>query len=71
MSNTLDLVIKNAKVATASDVFMADIGIKDGTIVMLGSHLPDALKTIDAAGRVVTPVAWMRTVIWINPCQPP
>lgn len=55
MSNTLDLVIKNAKVATASDVFMADIGIKDGTIVMLGSHLPDALKTIDAAGRVVTP----------------
>jgi dihydropyrimidinase len=55
MSNTLDLVIKNAKVATASDVFMADIGIKDGTIVMLGSHLPDAHKTIDAAGRVVTP----------------
>ena len=55
MSNTLDLIIKNAKIATASDVFMADIGIKDGTIVMLGSHLPAADKTIDAAGRVVTP----------------
>ena len=55
MSNTLDLIIKNAKIATASDVFMADIGIKDGTIVMLGSHLPAADKTIDAAGRIVTP----------------
>lgn len=55
MSNTLDLIIKNARVATASDVFMADIGIKDGMIAMLGSHLPSADKTIDAAGRVVTP----------------
>ena len=55
MSHVLDLIIKNAKIATASDVFMADIGIKGEQIVMIGSHLPEANKTIDAAGRVVTP----------------
>ncbi|MCX7221556.1 MAG: amidohydrolase family protein, partial [Burkholderiales bacterium] len=55
MSDTLDLVITNARVATAADTFDANIGIKDGKIVVVGSYLPPAKKTIDAAGRVVTP----------------
>ena len=55
MSDILDLVITNARVATAADTFDANIGIKDGKIVVVGSFLPPAKKTIDAAGRVVTP----------------
>ncbi|MEY3672773.1 MAG: hypothetical protein RI904_2430, partial [Pseudomonadota bacterium] len=55
MSDLLDLVITNARVATAADTFDANIGIKDGKIVVVGSFLPPAKKTIDAAGRVVTP----------------
>ena len=33
-----DLVVRNARVATASDTFDADIGIVDGRIVQLGSR---------------------------------
>lgn len=55
MADKLDLVVRNATVATASDTFRADIGIRDGLIVQLGLALPVALKEIDACGRVVTP----------------
>lgn len=55
MSDLLDLVIKNARVATAADTFSADIGVKGGKIVAVGSYLPTSHKTIDAEGRVVTP----------------
>jgi dihydropyrimidinase len=34
-----DLVIKNGTVATGSDVFLADVGVKDGKIVQLGQNL--------------------------------
>src|SRR5512140_2083194 len=51
----LDLVVRNAQVATASDTFRADIGIRDGRIVQLGDGLGAAVREIDAAGRVVTP----------------
>jgi dihydropyrimidinase len=51
----LDLVVRNALVATASDTFHCDIGIKDGCIVQLGRGLPAGQREIDAAGRVVTP----------------
>jgi len=52
----LDLIIRNAKVATAADVFHADIGIKDGLIVCISSTIDQtAERQIDAAGRVVTP----------------
>jgi len=53
--NDLELVIRNARVATAADVFDADIGIAGGRIVALGQGLPAAAREIDAAGRVVTP----------------
>lgn len=51
----LDLVIRHARVATAADVFDADIGIAQGRIVALAAGLPAAAREIDAAGRVVTP----------------
>jgi len=33
--NDFDLVIRNARCATAADVFEADIGIKDGRIAAI------------------------------------
>lgn len=51
----LDLVVRNARVATASDTFDADIGIVDGRIVQLGMGLPAGIREIDAAGAFVTP----------------
>lgn len=54
-SPLFDLVIRNARVATASDTYTADIGICDGRIVQLGVNLGLGLREIDAAGRVVTP----------------
>ncbi len=51
----LDLVVRNAQVATASDTFHCDIGIQGGRIVQLGLGLPAGRREIDAAGRVVTP----------------
>ena len=50
-----DLVVRNARVATASDTFDADIGVRAGRIVQLGLELARGAREIDAAGRVVTP----------------
>ena len=52
---TFDLVLRGARVATAADVFDADIGVLDGRIAMLGTGLPPGRHEIDVAGRVVTP----------------
>ncbi|SEB14665.1 dihydropyrimidinase [Variovorax sp. YR216] len=52
---TFDLVVRNARVATASDTFDADIGITGGRIVQLGQGLPAGRREIDAAGAFVTP----------------
>ncbi|MCB1738843.1 MAG: dihydropyrimidinase [Gammaproteobacteria bacterium] len=49
------LVVRNARVATASDCFECDIGIDDGEITALARDLPPGEREIDAAGRVVTP----------------
>ena len=53
--SSLDLVIRNARVATASDTFASDIGIRGGRIALLGEGLPQGRREIDAAGRTVTP----------------
>jgi len=53
--DAFDLVVRNARVATASDVFQADIGVRDGRIAQLGRNLPQGAQDIDAAGRTVTP----------------
>ncbi|MGQ0546806.1 MAG: dihydropyrimidinase [Betaproteobacteria bacterium] len=50
-----DLVVRNARVATASDMFASDIGIAGGRIAALAPGLPRAAAEIDAAGRLVTP----------------
>jgi len=50
-----DTVIRNALVATAADVFPADIGIVGGVITPLGRGLGPARRDIDAAGRYVLP----------------
>jgi dihydropyrimidinase len=50
----LDLVVRNARVATASDVFDCDIGIAGGRVAALARGLSGA-RAIDAAGRWVLP----------------
>jgi dihydropyrimidinase len=51
----LDLIVKNANIATATDTFTADIGVRDGRIVLLGQLDHPAAEVIDAGGRLVTP----------------
>src|SRR5262245_50050066 len=46
-----DLVVRNGTVATAADVFRADIGVVDGRIAKLGA----GRREIDAEGRIITP----------------
>ena len=50
-----DLLIKNAKVATASDFYQADIAVKDGVISQIGIIDCNAKKIIDAEENIVTP----------------
>ncbi|HSU23185.1 MAG TPA: amidohydrolase family protein, partial [Variovorax sp.] len=50
-----DLVVRNARVVTASDTFDCDIGIVGGRIAQLGRALGPGAREIDAAGRTVTP----------------
>lgn len=51
----LDLAIKNGTVATASDVFRADLGIRDGRIAQIGGAMDGAKRVIDATDRYVLP----------------
>jgi len=53
--STFDLIIKGGTIATASDVYTADIAIKDGKIVQIGTSLDGAEKVIDATGKYVLP----------------
>lgn len=50
-----DTLIEGGTVATAADVFSADVAVKDGTIVAIGHGLGDAERTIDARGKLVLP----------------
>ena len=50
-----DTVIRHGTVATASDTFNADIGIRDGGIVAIGEALSDATDIVDATGLLVLP----------------
>jgi len=52
----LDLIIKNTKACTSSDIFECDIGIKDEKIVLLEKKIKQpSKKTFDANGRFVLP----------------
>lgn len=50
-----DLTIRNGLIATASETFEADIGIRDGVIVALQQGLEPGTRDIDAKGRWVLP----------------
>ena len=54
----MDTIIKNGTVVTDSEMFKADVGIKDGKVVAIGSDLTDsAAKVVDATGKLVLPGA--------------
>jgi dihydropyrimidinase len=50
-----DLVIRGGRVATASDVFDADVGILGETIAAIGRALTPGRREIDARGKLVLP----------------
>ena len=55
MSRAFDMIIKGGTVATASDTFRADVGIRDGRIAALGDDLSGGDQIIDATDRLVLP----------------
>jgi dihydropyrimidinase len=52
---THDLIIRGARVVTAADVVVMDIGIRGGKIATLGHDLGDAGRVIEAAGLIAMP----------------
>src|SRR5436305_13035394 len=50
-----DLVIRGGTVATATDSFRADVGIRGSTIGAIGEGLDKGKKEIDARGKLVLP----------------
>jgi dihydropyrimidinase len=55
MTTHYDLIIHNADVATASDRFFCDIGVRNGKIAALGNELGTSSDAIDASGLLVLP----------------
>jgi len=55
MAMHFDLTITGGTVATASDTFRCDIGIRGGRIVAMGELTGAAERTIDATGLLVLP----------------
>ena len=50
-----DTIIRGGTVATASDTFACDVGIKGGKITALGADLGNAREIVDATGLLVMP----------------
>src|SRR5580704_6553919 len=50
-----DLLIRGGRVATASDVFEADVAISGETIAAIGRGLSGGRREIDARGKLVLP----------------
>lgn len=50
-----DLILRGGTIATASDVFRADIGIREGRIAQIGEALTGECEVIDASGKYVLP----------------
>ncbi len=50
-----DTIIRGGTVVTASDIFVADVGIAGGRIVALADDLGEANEIIDATGLLVMP----------------
>jgi dihydroorotase len=54
---SVDLVIKNGTIHTSNNSYAADIAIKDGIIVHIGSSVttPASTEIIDATGKEILP----------------
>ncbi len=54
---SIDTIIRNGSVVTATDTYVADIGIGNGKIVAVGKDLPtgNSSHLLDAAGKLVLP----------------
>jgi dihydropyrimidinase len=50
-----DLVVRGGRVATAADLFTADIGVRGGRIAAIGEDLAKGADEIDARGKLVLP----------------
>ncbi len=55
MTAPFDCVIRGGRVATATDDFHADVGIRNGRIAGLGEGLAKGRREIDATGKLVLP----------------
>lgn len=55
MSEPYDLIIRGGTVATATDVFAADVAISGEQIAAIGQWLGQARRTLDASGKLVLP----------------
>lgn len=54
----MDLILRNGTVVTASDVYQADIGIKNGVVTQIGASLPGkAKREIDVSTKYLFPGA--------------
>lgn len=51
----LDLAVRGGTIVTASDMYVADVGIADGKIVAIARSLPGARREVDASGLWVLP----------------
>ena len=49
------LVVRGGTIATAADVFDANLAVRDGRIAAVGSELGPARQEIDARGKLVLP----------------
>ena len=52
---SFDLIIRGGTVATAADVFKADVGIKDGRVAAIADRIMDGARILDASGKLVLP----------------
>lgn len=57
LTATYDLIVRNGTVVdgTGAEPFAADVAVKDGVIVAVGTVEGTATREIDAAGKLVTP----------------
>src|SRR6186713_11976 len=57
MSGEYDLVLRNGTIVDGTDAepYKADVAVRDGVIVQVGSVSGSGSKEIDATGQLVTP----------------
>ncbi|MFT7254885.1 MAG: dihydropyrimidinase [Paracoccaceae bacterium] len=55
MTESFDLIIRNARIVTPSGVVVGDLATLDGQIAAIGQFAGTAVQEIDAAGRYVMP----------------